>query len=645
MMGKEIQSGYEFGSSRLDAVKRCLLRDGEIVPLQPKDFETLLVLIRERERVVGKEELIERLWPDTFVEEANLSQHIYVIRKALGDVARENAYIVTVPGRGYRFVAPVIEWREEDEELILAERTRTHLVIEEKEEGQGDREKRRKGEKAFFSRRRLRRIAATAALLVGLGAALAWWWVWRKPERAAVAEIKSVAVLPFKPLNLDGSDEYLGLGMADTLITKLSGLRSLIVRPTGAIRKYIHPEQDPLAAGREQKVDAVLDSSLQRDGERIRVTVRLLSVGDGSSLWTYQCDERYCASIFAMQDAISEKVAAALTLTLTGEERKLLRKRYTENKEAYQAYLKGCYFRDKRTAESIKRAIEHFEQAIELDPHYALAYAGLAGTYVLVFSSVPPNERMPKAKAAATKALELDETLAEAHASLARVKFYDWDWWGAEQEFKRAIELSPNFATAHEWYAIYLNAMRRWDEALAEIKQAQMYDPLSASINMNVGWILFTAGQYDQAITQLQQTIEIDPNFVWTHKRLGLVYLQMGRYEEALAAWKKAASLSGGEPYHIASLGSTYAISGQRSEARAVIAQLQELSRQRYVSALDIARVYAALGEKDQAFAWLQKAYEERAGLLIFLKVDQEFDGLRGDPRFAELLRRMGLTP
>lgn len=489
-------------------------------------------------------------------------------------------------------------------------------------------------------------VLATGLALFGLALVI----YYSQPQRPApTAPIESIAVLPFKPLVAESRDPVLELGLADTLITRLSRLRHVILRPTSAVRQYTDLEQDPLAAGRELKVEAVLEGSLQRVGDRLRVTVRLLNVRDGSPLWAYQCDEQQCTDLFAVQDSISEEVAQALRLTLSGEEKERLIKRYTENTEAYQLYLKGRYFWNKYTAEGFKKAIEYFQQAIEKDPSYALAYAGLADAYIQLGVDVhsPPKEVMPKAKRAAVKALELDEALAEAHLSLGTYRlFYDWNWLEAERELKRAIELNPNNPDAHHFYGHYLQAMGRTDEAIVETKRGLELDPVSLIINTELGWAFYWARQYDQAIEQYRKTLKMDPSFVFASWGLAQAYVENEMYDEAIAELEKARTLSGGWSALLAELGYASAMSGQRVEAQRILHELKERARQEYIDPALIANIYIALGEKEQAFEWLEKAYRGRSPVwMIWLKVEPKFDRLRSDLRFTDLIRRIGLAP
>ena len=486
---------------------------------------------------------------------------------------------------------------------------------------------------------------ALAAGVVLAGLILLAYSLWPKPPQPAMP-IKSLAVLPFKPLVADSRDEALEMGMADTLITRLGSLRGIAVRPLSAVRQYTDLAQDAVAAGREQRVDAVLDASFQRLGERIRVTVRLLNVADGAALWTYQCDE-YCTDIFVVQHAISEKVAGALALQLTGEERELLAKRYTDNPEAYQAYLKGRFFWQKRTGDGAKKAVAYFEQAIRLDPNYALAYAGLSDATAILGDSgfLSLEESRQKALALATKALELDGTLAEAHATLAlAIVDYHRDWSAGERHFRRAIALNPSYAEAHEWYANHLSCVGRHEEAIAEAQRAQELDRLSLNGTQNLGHIFLNARQYDRAIEQLQTVLDLDPDHGFSHFLLGMVYIHTGRHEEASAEFQQVNRLSDTVgPGAVALLGYTYAIAGQRNKAEASLGELDELATRRYVAAFPRAVIYTGLGEKERAFEWLEKAYAGRNMQLRFLKVSPLFDPLRSDPRFTELLKRMGL--
>jgi TolB-like protein/Flp pilus assembly protein TadD len=456
---------------------------------------------------------------------------------------------------------------------------------------------------------------------------------------------KTIAVLPFKPLLPENRDQVLELGMADSLITKLSNVREMVVRSLNSVRKYGDLEQDPLAAGRELQVNSVLEGNLQKSGDRIRVTARLISVADGSSLWANTFDEKF-TDVFSLQDAISQKVADALALRLSREENKRLTKRYTDNVEAYQLYLTGRYHWNKLTPPEITKSIGFFKQAIDLDPTYALAYFGLADAYraLAPTSEVPPKDILPQAKAAATKALEIDESLAEPHATLAFIHtWFDWDWTGAEREAKRAIELNPNFGLAHIAYAQLLSYRGLHQEAISEAARARELDPLSSIINTLNGSVLLYARREDEASMTLQKTLELDPNFWIAHYFFGKTYLAKKQYSDAIAEFSKARELSGGNSLAIGMIGYGWALAGDLAKARAVLTELKSLSSQRYVPPSNVAVLCFALGEKDEGFIWLEKAYQDHDVRLSRMKVDPEWDSMRSDPRFVAILKRIDL--
>jgi TolB-like protein/Flp pilus assembly protein TadD len=475
-------------------------------------------------------------------------------------------------------------------------------------------------------------------------------------ETGGAAHARSIAVLPFRALaDEEGDERYLGLGMADAIIIKLSNLGQINVRPTGAVLKYADAGRDILSTGRELRVEALLDGRVQKAGGRVRVTVQLVNVGDGATIWAEKFDEGF-TDIFAVQDSISEQVASALMLKLSGAERKSLSKHYTENGEAYQSYLKGRYYWNKMTSDGLRRSLDCFAAAVEKDPGYALAYAGSAASYVHleIYGYMLPSEAMPRARAAALRAIELDATVAEAHASLALVRmFYERDWPGAENEFRQALRLNPSYAAAHDWFAIYLMAKGRTEEALASIRKAQELDPLSLIINTDVACALYYARRFDDSIRHCRWVLEAEPNFVTAHFRTGLAFEQLGRYAEAVASFQSAIALSADDskagavaPFKggadaRASLAHTYALQGRREAARGILAELEEYARRAYVPPHDIALIYSALGERDKAFEWLKLAYQERFSLLVLLELDPRFDNLRADPRFESLPGRI----
>ncbi|MBI3950869.1 MAG: tetratricopeptide repeat protein [Acidobacteria bacterium] len=459
--------------------------------------------------------------------------------------------------------------------------------------------------------------------------------------------IKSLAVLPFVNLTADPEQEYFADGVTDMLIADLAKLRALGVISRTSVMRYKGTRKSLPEIGRELNVDAVVEGSVLRSDDRIRITAQLIHAATDRHLWvaTYERDVR---DILSLQREISGNIAQEIRITLTPQEQARLTSAGQINPAAYEAYLKGRYYWNWRVGEGFNRAIGYFQQAVELDPNYALAYVGLADCYNLLanYDLLPPREAVPKAKAAAKKALELDGTLAEAHASLAFARmYYDWDWQGAESQFQRAIDLNPNYAAVHHWYSLYLAMMGRSDEAMAEMRRAQELDPLSLIINTNVGWLYYFARQYDQAIGQCRKVLEMDANFFSARVKLGWTYEQRGMHEQAIAEFQTVLNVSSDDPALRAMLSRGYALSGRRDEAVRILHQLGEQSQRSYVSPYLIALVYTGLGEKDQAFDWLEKAYENRCGWLAWLRVDPKLDSLRSDSRFADLLRRVGLTP
>src|SRR5215204_2440191 len=626
-MPKQDRQLYEFGPFHLDTSERLLLRGGARVPLTEKAFDTLLALVRRGGRLASKEELMAEVWPDAFVEENNLDKSISAIRQALGEKPSAPEYVETVRGRGYRFVAPVSEVHEP---AVPSAPAKPPV---------------RGPFKSWIL------IAVLGLLPVCSGIAIYFSLKAKRAESAAAPRV--IAVLPFKPLASEARDESLELGMADTLITKLGALRSVTVRPLSAVRRYSSLEQDPAAAGRELGVEAVLDGSIQHAGERVRVTVRLMRVADGVSLWTGTFDEKL-ADIFAVQDAISGQVTRSLALSLSGEEERQLAKRYTNNTAAYQLYLRGRYFWNRRTEEAVRKSVESFEQAIALDPDYALAHSGLADAYWILSSFDPAGgiELLPRSRAAALKALSLDDTLAEAHTSLGIVKeFYELDFAAAEREYRRAIELNPNYASAHHRYGFFINRMERIEEAHAELGRALELDPFSLPINVDAARPFFRSGDYERAVGQLRKAIQIDPNYPRAHNVLANWYAQMGRYDEAIAEAKKAAALSaparqdGGSPRVSYQLVYIYAKAGRVREARQMLDELERVATRRNDQLYFQALAHAALGDRERAFALIEKLYETRSLDLLGLKGDPAWDDLRGDPRFLTLLRRFGLAP
>ena len=458
--------------------------------------------------------------------------------------------------------------------------------------------------------------------------------------------INSLAVMPFVNTSGDPNNEYLSEGITETLINNLSQLPSLRVVPRGRVFRYKGREVEPEKIGQELNVRAVVTGRVLQRGDTLIVETELTDVANDSQLWGEQF-KRKPSDILAVQEEISQQILDKLRLRLSGEQKKQLTKRYTENSEAYYLYLKGRYYWNKRTAEGLRKGIEYFQEAIEKDPGYALAYSGLADSYdVLPFYSVmTPKEAYPKAKAGAMKALQIDESLAEAHTSLAYALWnYDWDWAGSERENKRSLELNPNYATGHHWYGLFLMVMGRHEEAVRELKRALEIDSLSLIINTKLGVTYYYGRKYDPAIDQLRKTIELDPRFPLAHLYLGLCYEQLGKFQDAIVEFQKGLQLAE-NPWFSASLIHTYGRSAMRLEAQKELKKLLEAAKTKFVSPYFLATAYAGLGDKDKAFEWLETAYRERVDWMTYLKVDPELDSLRSDPRFADLVRRVGLAP
>jgi TolB-like protein/Flp pilus assembly protein TadD len=459
--------------------------------------------------------------------------------------------------------------------------------------------------------------------------------------------IDSLAVLPLINESKDTHSAYLSDGITESIINSLSQLPKLRVVPRSTVFRYKGREIDPQAVGHELGVRAVLVGRVSQVGEMLVIKTELIDIARESQLWGEQY-RRKLTDIFELQEEISQEISAKLRLRLSGEEKKRLVKRYTENTAAYDLYLKGRYYTNKRTQDWIRKGIECFQQATDLDPNYALAYAGMADAYAFLASStggLPPVECYPKAKAAAMKALEIDDSLAEAHTSLGFAHLlYDWDFPQAERAFKRALKLNPAYANAHDGYGFYLKATAQNDAAIRACQRAQNLDPLSLFAGVSLGWAYYFARQYDHAVEQGRKALEMDPRFDFAHWIVGLALAQQGKTQEAVAALNQAVEVAGGAVTFMAYLGYAYGRAGMRAEAQALVEDLEEQSKQRYISTYYFVIIHLGLGEREQVFAWLERAFEERAGFLAYLKVEPMLDPLRDDPRFASLLRRIGFV-
>jgi TolB-like protein/Tfp pilus assembly protein PilF len=466
-------------------------------------------------------------------------------------------------------------------------------------------------------------------------------WLWSGRSTG----IHAIAVLPFVNVGADPSTEYLSDGITESIISNLSQLTNLAVMSRSSVFRYKKPDIDAQTAGRELNVEAVLMGRVTHHGDELSVSVELVDTRTNHQIWGEQYN-RKATDVMAIQEQISQEISDKLRVRLSGEDKKRLSKHHTENAEAYALYLKGRYQWNKQTLDGMETGIQFFQQAIQKDPRYALAYTGLADAYALLadYNVLAAKEVMPRAKTAAMKALEIDDTIAEAHASLGWAKLtLDWDWPGAEREFKRSIELNPNYATAHQWYAEYLTTMGRAEEARAEMKRALELDPASLPISVAMAATQYYARQYDQAIEQSHRAILMDPQFIAAHVFLGRAFEQKGSYSEALAELKQALQLSQGDSNELAALGQAYAQSGDSAQAKKILKELEQRSTRTYVQPMWIAAIYAALGDKDEATQWLRQAVGDRSVWLIYLKVDPFFDSLRSDPRYADLVRQAGL--
>ena len=621
---------YEFGPFRLDPAERKLMRGNEVVALTPKAFDTLLLLVRNSGHLMEKNDLIGMLWPDSFVEEGSLSNNIFLLRKALGE---DPAFIETVPRRGYRFVGAVPRFPgaaratlPEKAPEAGAPGSASHLA------------------KARFLWRSRPALGIVAAALLASLAAAGWFY---RGAGLGGETIDSVAVLPFANASADPNTEYLSDGITESMINSLSQVPHLKVMSRDASFRYKGKETDAQTVGRDLGVRAVFKGRVTQHGDSLAISAELIDARDNSHIWGQQYS-RKPSDIFGLQDEIAREMTSALRLRLTAEEQKRLVKSYTSNPEAYQDYLRGRFFWQKSTDLGLNKGAEYFQQAISKDPGYALAYDGLADSYILlaVYGFSPPQEAYPKAREAALRALELDDTLAEAHTSLARIKAeYDWDWSGAESEFQRAMELNRNYPTAYQMYGLILSTMGRPEEAIAIYKRGLELDPLSPVINGALGEAFYYTRQYDQAIEQLQKTLELDPNLHPARAFLADAYLHKSRSKEATEELEKHLVIAEGRVWALAELGYAYAVAGRRPDALKLLDELNQQSRDKFVPADAMAQIYVGLGEKDKAFEWLEKGYERRSlGLAgVDLKVDPVWDPLRLDPRFADLLRRMNL--
>ena len=575
----------------MNADEQLLTRDGVPVPLTQKAFEMLLVLVEHVGHLVEKDALMKAVWPNSFVEESNVAQNIFILRKALGKTLAGLQYIETVPKRGYRFVSTVTK--------VHTDHGRAGLDV------------------TNVSR--------------------------RTSKTSDEDVISSLAVLPMFNVSADANLEYLSDGITENIINSLSKLPQLKVFARSTMFRFKGTDLDPFEVGRQLNTDALLTGRILQIDNELVIKLELLNVRQGSQIWGDQY-KRETADIFDVQEEISQEVSEKLKLRLTREQKRQLTKRYTDDIEAYHLYLKGRYCWNKRTGEALNMAIEFFQEAITKDPDYALAYTGLADSYAILafYSNIPPRPAFEEARKATDKALEIDDTLVEAHASLAFVKeYHEWDWIGAGKEYKQAIELNPNYATVHQWYGMYFMKLGQYEQARRELKQALRLDPRSLIINSDLGLPFYFKRQYDEAVEQYHKVLEIDRDFIWARYFLGWTYERSGKFPEAIAEFEKA-KLIDARPEVSAMIAHVHALSGKKSRATAILKNLLEQSKHYYISPYYIALIYAGLDDKESAFDWLEKAYSDRNEWLVWLKVDPRFDCLWTDPRFQNMLERIG---
>jgi len=620
-MSEEKPQFYEFGPFRLDPLKRRLLREGEVVRLTPKAFDLLLVLVEARGQTLEKDELLEKVWPDTIVEENNLNQNITALRKLLGDSRQESQYIATISKLGYRFVADV--------RTVEAETTALPAPVATPRVPQYS--------KSF------------RYLLLGLVplVIIALVHVLYRREQPRTFTISSIMVLPLENLSRDPAEEYFADGMTDALIGDLAKISRLHVISRTSSMHYKGTKKSLPEIAREIKVDAIVEGTVQRSGDRVVIRAQLIHAATDRHLWVRDYN-RGVRDVLDLQSEIAQAIAWEVQIQMTPAEAARLASSRPVKPKAFDDYLQGRYlYWNKRTEENLNKAIELFQSAIKEDPEYAPAYVGLADCYnalsTVQFGALPPSEGRQRAEEAATKALALDGTMAEAHSALGYVKHFNWNWTAAEEDLTRAIELNPSYANAHNFYAGYLMSRGRVDESIAAANRARELDPFSLSISAQRGFLLENARRYDEAIEQLRAVIAMDPGHYQAYWFLGHTYAANKQFAEAIAAAKKAVELSERAPGALGMLGLSYGLAGKKTEATQILNELLELKKSRYVTPAALANVYVGLGDKDQAFVWLEKAYQERSNYIAYLKVFPLLDPIRSDPRFADLVQRVGL--
>lgn len=653
--GNSSHSGLllRFGLFEADLQLPELRKQGRRIRLQTQPFQILEALLEHPGQIVTREELRRRLWPeDTFVDfDHSLNTAVRRLREALGDSPENPIFIETLQRRGYRFIAPVVESTPTHE--LLAPIPVAGISSASQDRSAED----LRSWPVPVSRPwpgsppRATIVFTLCGVLAGAIIATAALYPRQRagnpPPVSKPDPVRSLAVLPLENLSADPGQEYLSDGMTDELIATLTRVHSLRIVPRTMSMAYKGTHKSLSEIARELNVDAVIEGTVMRSGRNIRITTELVEIATNRALWA-DTRESSIDKVSSLQQGVAAAIVTNLPVQLTQEDRQKLNAYQPSDPEAYQDYLKGRYYWNRRSEEGLTEAIRYFEMATRRDPNYALAYAGLADCYGIIgaaiVGTIPAAEVAPKAEAAARRALELDPSLAQAENSLATVLLnYKWDWPGAEAGFRRALELDPGYATGHQRYSLYLMAMGRTQESMAEIREALRLDPLSVSMNFSEGWRLYMARNYEAATHQLQATVEMDPSFALAHLVLGEALTQTGKYEAARAELEDAAQLSGNSAPALAALACLDAVSGRATEASAILERLQKEGEHRYVSPFYIATVYSAMGNAAQALTWLQKAIADRSNPLIFLRVDPDFDRLRSDTRFQAILRELQL--
>ncbi len=627
-----------FGVFEVDLRAGELRKNGARVRLQEQPFQVLAMLLEQPGETVTRDELRNRLWSaETFVDfDHGVNKAVNRIRDALGDSATSPRFVETVSRRGYRFIADVAV--AEGAPLARSEtRTGDPIPVEYVSVAPVT-------DPPSPGRVRRGRPWMITGLALALASIVVVWALQSRPSPPAL--FRSLAVLPLENLSGDSSQEYFADGMTDELIATLGQISALRVISRTSVMQYKRARKPLPEIARELNVDALVEGTVLRAGSQVRITAQLIRARDDKHLWSdsYDGDLR---NTLTLQNTVARAIAEQIRITLNPQEQATLKQRKVVDPEAYEAYLKGRYFWNKRTGDDLQKAVEYFNRAIERDPTYAQAFTGLADTYALLgdweYGVLAPTDALPRAKAAAVKALQLDSTLSEAHTSLAFcLDAFDWDLKSAEAEFRRGIELNPGYATAHHWYAWHLSLSGKNNDAIAELRIAQNLDPLSLIINADLAELLLIAHLTDESIQQSRKTIEMDANFPLAHNQLGVAYLQAQRHDEAVSELQKAVQLSAGSPTCTANLARAFALSGRRHEAVQLLGDLKKSSNTSYSNASEVAVVYAALGDHDQAMVWLEKAFEERFNPSVLLRPG--FDPLRADGRFQDLERRVGLS-